>query len=476
MTLAGDCGWGLLRGFGIAFAAVAVAGGVRALISSAPRRTGRVIWALHLVPLLTPVLLAGYAWSRFSLSLIRHPACNQALYCALVWLRLVPVATLALCFAPTPLSPAAMHCHRLAGRGGLRRVLSAVGFWLRGQGRAVAVAFALVFLLAFGEFEMASLLCIRTWTDTLFVAQIGGLSLLASFRLALPAVACQAALLLLVLGVLLSARPPGRIASPRRVRPGRTLSGLVWTYLAVALAAVTLVPTFVVLRGTLEGLALMAQTLTLTWDIVASLAFAAGAAGLGYGCAGWLLRRARRDEGWRRPLVRAFLLCVPGLLGGLLLALVVLAAFQLPALRTLYDTPLPLLLALGLLLFPFALLLRVLFAVSRPAAAVHAASLLEVSSSQQVVRKSRRTLWEMRSRGLFWVAFVLFWWGYFELTAASLLAPSQMTPVLVRLYNMMHYGQTSVLSAMVCVAFAVPFVALLVAVLARRALHWALAR
>ena len=43
-----------------------------------------------------------------------------------------------------------------------------------------------------------------------------------------------------------------------------------------------------------------------------------------------------------------------------------------------------------------------------------------------------------------------------------------MAPVTVRLYNLMHYGQTAVLSAMVTAAFAAPFVAMGTVVATRR--------
>jgi hypothetical protein len=57
--------------------------------------------------------------------------------------------------------------------------------------------------------------------------------------------------------------------------------------------------------------------------------------------------------------------------------------------------------------------------------------------------------------------FLLLCWGYFDLTAGSLLAPSSMTPVFVRLYNLMHYGESTVLSAMVAVVMLVPVLLLL---------------
>ena len=47
--------------------------------------------------------------------------------------------------------------------------------------------------------------------------------------------------------------------------------------------------------------------------------------------------------------------------------------------------------------------------------------------------------------------------AYFDMTAGSILAPPRMTPVFVRLYNMMHYGRMAGLSAMVLAAVVAPF-------------------
>jgi len=455
MTLAGDYASALVRGFGIAAAAVLMAGAVRSAITSCPRRGARFLWLVHLVPFLTPVLLVGYAWSRFSLSLIQHPAWNQALYVFLVWLKLTPVATLALHFAPSAMSPEAAHCHRLLRRGvrspAFRRP-SALSFWLHGQGRAAGVALVVVFLLAFGEFEMASLMCIRSWTVTLFDAQVGGLALGESLRLAVPGLVCGAALLGLGLTLLFTA--PARAIQPAPVRSamGRAARTAIGLYLFGALAAVTLLPAYLVIEGTLTGFGLLPETLALAREVGASVAFGLAAAACAYLVAGWFLKGEGR--------VFAAGLCVPGLLGALVLALLVLALFQLPGVRAAYDTPLPLVLALSLLLFPFGLVLRLLVSALRPGEASHAASLLKSARERTVARRGRRVLWHLEGQGKLAVAFLLFCWGYFDVTASAILAPSQMTPVLVRLYNFMHYGQTAALSAMVFVCFAVPFVLL----------------
>ena len=137
---------------------------------------------------------------------------------------------------------------------------------------------------------------------------------------------------------------------------------------------------------------------------------------------------------------------IPGLLGPLIVALLVLALFQTPLLRAAYDTPLPLLLALTVVLLPLALLLRALLAIRRMSPMRHIARQLA----------SRRLAWELDSQPRLAAFGLLFCWAYFDFTAASILAPIGMTPVFVRLHNLAHYGQTAVLSAMMLAAFAAP--------------------
>src|SRR5207249_1733823 len=117
-----------------------------------------------------------------------------------------------------------------------------------------------------------------------------------------------------------------------------------------------------------------------------------------------------------------------------------------------YDSPLPLLIALTILLLPFALLLRSLLHALRAGSAIHLATLLREASRGGLRRNGGRLQWELQTRKRFWMGFLLFCWAYFDLTASSLLAPSGMTPVFVRLYNLTHYGQSAVLSALMCAA------------------------
>jgi hypothetical protein len=224
---------------------------------------------------------------------------------------------------------------------------------------------------------------------------------------------------------------------------GRFGHAIAWGYLAVAIIFITVIPAVTVLRGTVAGIHLVLGNFVLGRELAAGVVVG----GLAAAAAWFLAGRVRRF--WTWPV----LVCLPGLLGPLVLGLTVLATLQWPVLRVLRDTPWPLIVTLALLLAPLALLLR-LTLQRGPTSSVHTARMLHP-------RQARPLVWRLETRARVFTMFLLFAWGFFDLTASSLLAPVGMTPITARLYNLMHYGQTAVLSAMVCLAFATPLLVLL---------------
>ena len=418
-------------------AGLAVAAGLALRPLAATGRRG--IWALLLAPYLTPALLVGYAYSNFALALVHHPAANAVWYAALLCLKLTPVAAIALHFSPRPLSAEAAHCWRLArGRTDWRFR------WRAGCGRAPMTAFALVFLLAFGDFEMASLMNVRTWPVTLFDGHAGGLPLGRSLALAAGPFIVELLVLGSVMALLARQRGSRQEAGPRPEAAGAAA----WALLLAANALILCVPAAVVFHGTAQGWRVLAENFALGREIATSLAFGATAAAAAYALA------PRR---WWTAVAAS----LPGLLGPLVLALLVGAAMQTAWLCAWRDTPAPLAAALMLLLLPLAVLLKHLLRRTTPASAVHAARLLGG-------RSGRHLVWALSTRRHLWAIFLLFCWGYLDLTASSILAPIGAAPVTVRLYNLMHYGQTAVLSAMVTAAIAAPLAAMAAIVASRR--------
>lgn len=495
MTLATQCGLTLARAALIGAGAALAAGPIRGMLAIPAGRERRIAWAALLVPYLTPVILVGYAYSNTSLSLIRSPVLNEALYDALLFVKLVPVAALVLHLAPRSMSAQAVHCHRLlrsgtpgkgafyflatrAGRApGVRRSgmspFSALSFWLRGPGRSYAAAFALVFVLATPEFEMASLMIRPSWTVALFDAQAGGLVLSESLRAVLVPAAVETALLAGVLALLFAGTAECRSAAGGGRTPSKAARLGVWAYLAAAAIVTTAIPMVVVLGGTVRGLALLLEGFVLGKDIAASLLFGGGAAVCAYAV-------ARAVVGGGAPAgaraAAAIALAVPGLLGALVLSLVTLSVFQLPGMRHLRATVVPGLVALTLLVLPFALVLEALLGRLRPAAALHLAGMLIRSPHGESRRRAGGIVWALRTRMHLWAVFLVFVLAYFDMTIGSLLSPPGMSPVFVKLYNFMHYGQSSTLSAMVCLSALVPVVLLAAAPALGRSAERILAR
>ena len=496
----------LFRSLIVGLLAVAAARLVRALLADRRRPVRRMAWVLLLAPYFTPVLLTGYAYANFSLSLIHHPAINSIFYSALLWWKFTPIAAVMLHFTPAAISAEAIHCRRLAAGAS---PFSHGWFLVRaGCAAGPAAAFAVVFLCAFAEFEMASLMVVKSWTVALFDAHAGGLALSESLRRMAGPLLCESAAIATVFAVL----GRQRSISAQPIPGGRLGRGLAWCHLLIAFIVMLAIPATMVLWGTIRGLGLLLENFVLGREILASLLFAAGAsafAGLavfglahldavrgGTGRAAtspppsaaqgrrnfshwWHWSRCDRSaaqrsagtaESFARPNASGnrfwkiiFLAAVfTGLLGPLVLSLAVLAAVQLPGLIALRDTPAPLVFALGLVLLPMAFVLQRALELTRRRSALHLATLLQKS------RAARELTWRLSTSGKFWAMVLLFVWAYWDLTAGSILAPIGMTPVTVRLYNLMHYGQVATLSAMTCAAFAAPIMAALLALGTRR--------
>ena len=440
MTLTAQTTEGAVRALAIAGLALVLAPPLARLLAHTHGRQRTLMWALLLAPLLTPALLVSYAYSHLALRLMAVPGATSALYFAALTLKLIPVAALVLHFVPPAISPEAIHAHAPLARPRWERWL----FQLRSAGRAPWMTGGLVFLFAFTDFELASLWSLKTWTVALFDAQAGGLALGASLRLAALPLGIEIAVLAMIL------RPPALSIAPAGTgrMPGRIARLALLAYLVGAALLACGWPLLFVAVQAVTGFRSVAENFVLANDLAASLAFATGAALGAWLLAAWTATRRRA----------ALALALPGLLGALLLALFVLTAFQFPALHPAYDTPLPLLLALTLLLLPFAVPLRWLLDASHHNPALHLARLAGSSA----------LIWRLDTRRRWLAAFLLFCWAYFDFTAGSILTPVGLTPVFVRLHNLAHYGQTAVLSAMLLAAFAAPVAVLLLTAPAAR--------
>ena len=427
--------------------------------SGAGGHAGRALLVLAAAAvLLMPRLLVGYAWVGVCARLGVVPEAGGTtfalLHAVLLGLGSCPLAAAVLLLVPPPpLTDAALHGARLMMAGGRARA-SRWRRWrlyawslLHGERRRHLLALGAGFLVAFQDFELASLLRAPSWTVWLFDAQAGGQAL----GVTLAQASLPASLELLLLGALalllarsggasatLAAAPTAAPPAPANARVTLLACGA----LALAFAAVVVLPAAWVTRDLAAGLDAVAANGLLQREMALSLAVAALAAALAVTAALWL-RRA--------PTWLAALLVVPGLCGGLVLGLGLQALFQLPPLQLAYDTVAPLLLGLALLLLPAAVLLQRVLEPRAADPALHAAALLEPGTARQ--RRAALALWlVLRGRRRAVLAALLLGCIAFEVTTSALLAPVAITPVAVRLYNLMHYGHSPALSAMAAAA------------------------
>jgi ABC-type Fe3+ transport system permease subunit len=393
-------------------------------------RLPRTRWsaALLLLPLLTPPLLVSYAYAPLALRLTAEPALLLLAYSGLLTLKLASLVALARWLFPPSVSAEAKYCALLIkGRSMTQRLT----FWLRTLGPTPWLVAAIAFLIAFADFELASLLSVKNWAVQLFDAHAGGLDLAYSLQLVMPSLGVE---LIVLLAVLFIARN-----TPRPTLPLGSFKDSIRKWPLLVAAAITLlsaiIPLGLVVAQSARALATIAYTGVMLQEIYTSLSFGIVAAGLA-----WIV------AGMAGSLRMGTALIIPGLFGGLVLALLVLALFQTTPLRFAYDTPAPLTLALAFLFAPIAFLLRWLIRAQERAEPLHLARMAG----------SRRLLWDLAlSRRIAGVGFV-FLLAYFELTASALLAPVRFPPAFVRLHNLSHYGQTPILSLMLLAAVLAP--------------------
>lgn len=169
----------------------------------------------------------------------------------------------------------------------------------------------------------------------------------------------------------------------------------------------------------------------------------------------WRPRRTGRG-------VALALFSLPGLLGPLVLSLAILGLFQLPGFRVLSESLVPLILALVFFVLPRAVILFAVAGITRRTQSVHCAWMLVASPEAAQRRTGAGLVDDLQFKGAFWSVVLVWYWCYWELTPASLLAPPSAMSFCVRLYNFMHYGQSNALSTMLLVSIAVPTVTVVV--------------
>jgi hypothetical protein len=355
--------------------------------------------------------------------------------------------------------------------------------WLRlrifGAWQAPLVAWSVMALVAFQEFETAALMQIDrypvSWSVWLFDAHAARLPLWDSLRMMVGPLLCELAMLGPALYVLLKTPT----ADGNSLDRDHGLSGGLSVWKSVRFSAL-LTPGIVlfvlwplihnalpIVRGgmLMLGNATLRQSLI---QILTSTGFSVGATILSMGIALRICTAFKPSPGVIASRILWMSLLLPGLLGSLVLSLGLLAMFQLPGLRGLYDTWLPMLLGQTLAVLPFSVaVVLLLMRVSDPAA-LHSAQLLAVSEEPRVRRQMAAIRWRLTTGRWLLGGLIIAHRCFWDVTVASILRPVQVEPVITRLYNEMHYGRTEALMSLSILAALTPLVIAAAAMLLSR--------
>mgnify|MGYP007073185894 FL=1 len=468
MTFEAACSWSLVRSVVIAGFGLWVAVHLERLVRQESGRRRRIAWSLLLIPFFSPGLLVGYAYRNYGLSLVHYPLWNELLYAAIVACQSIPVGVLLMYFSPpAPVSPQALHCFGLIDR----RVSSAlwrdrIKLIARGPAQIWLPASAVMFLVAFQESEIASLMQARGWTEWLFTRQAGLVDLSATLRCVTTVVLIESLIIVPVL-VWLWRRNAYSMSDAESARPPVSFSW--WIVLAMGCLLNAVIPSFFVLRGMIDGLAVVLRPTSFHRELVNGLLYSGTASLAALAIVSWIRRRIGESAAPGRPASRIrigvatvawVVLLVPGLCGSLALGLGLSAFFKRWTPELAYEFPAGLLLGLTLFLLPRSMILMSCLGVERRSPANH---LLQLHRNQMDSKRKpamAELAWQLTGRPRFWAFVIVFFWAYLELTIASMLSPPGMEPAAMRLYNLMHYGHFSGLAAMVCVALLVPLLML----------------
>jgi hypothetical protein len=442
----------IIRTVVVATVASGMAACVQRWLDALTGRRRQLALCLVLSPLFIPDLLLGFTYRLTAARLVDFPAGTEFLYAALGVCRCLPVAVAVSVLLPVSMvSRESIHLWQQLGNRAQRPprwrwhwlILHVSGPW-----RPAVIAWCLMGLLTFQEFEMAALIQIDrhpvVWTVWLFDAHAAWQPLADSFQMLQLPMLFESLLLLPVILVLHVSRPPVESAAGPAREPASPSMQFARTSLG---AASVLLLTLLMLLTPIwinSGLLYRSGRLALTspgvlvatlGQIGISFMFAVAAAVVALLLGRWCLQSKTR-----------LLLIVPGMMGALTSSLCCVLVFQMPGINRLYDTWLPLLLGLVMTNLPRAVV--VLLAVRRlgDSMAVYSAQLLRTSHSAAVRAFGTQLTWRLVSYRWLLAATILTHWCFWDVTTVSILRPVDVEPVITRLYNEMHYGRTEVLA------------------------------
>lgn len=474
MTLSESILWSFSRSLLIATVAIGPLAVLLRQIESCESLRSRRLWLVAaILPLFVPELLIGF---NYRLTASQLSAGSPAVIAASGTELLYGLIQIGRCLAigcavsmllpESPVSCESLHSWRML-RASTPSLRWRVGWWrlqLIGPKFRLLVSWSLMALIVFQEFETAALMQIDrhpiAWTVWLFDAHAAYQPLWRSLQMTLLPLCCELLLLGPAFWLLTTQRavPDTSAGQPLLILESTTSAKVAaWMCLIPSLLFFVIWPIAANAATAISGLLAMARNSFLLRqsfsEILTSTGFALAAAVLAMTISSLLLER--RGMGKATVVRRCFFL-IPGLLGSLVLSLLLLAMFQTPPLRFLYDTWLPMLLGLFLAVLPKAFAVVLLLKRSSDQSSVYSAELLASSSTPGTRTRAATILWRLQTARWLLGGLVVAHWCFWDVTVASILHSVRLEPVITRLYNEMHYGRTEALMSLSFVAACMP--------------------
>ncbi|MCH9654240.1 MAG: hypothetical protein K0U89_10265 [Planctomycetes bacterium] len=459
MSLATICGVTLLRSLIISILGVLLSRPLSHLINAGHSKRAFLLLILILAPFLVPELIVGYAWSLISLKLVHYPLLIELIYSSLVLLKVVPVGIVCFYFSSPFISTEADYIRKSVNSNStqLSDLKTHWSFFLWKHVLPSLPVGALLFLLAFQEFEMASLIYRDSWMVWIFDAQAGGVPISETVSFLTGPLLIELVVIVGVLYFLSRIRLQPRLDQLSNVKKTSFSSTLQsWGYVLAAFLVIVVIPFSLTGWGGVISLGSLFQnqlqlTETLrecTWGLVYGVTSAIAA----WGMAAFFFSRNQP----RQLKILGFLFCLPGLCGSLTLSIVMANLFLTESGHWLYDTPLAFFIALVLFLFPRAVFLKLIILASQENDSLFLTRLLSRSKNHTQSQSGGHLHWSVNGKMQYWAVVLLAFWAYWDVTISSILAPNNTMTSSIRLYGLMHYGQNSVLSAMTFLSFCIP--------------------
>ena len=425
-----------------------------------------IVFCMLLGIYFVPAIAVGCCWSKVSYDLLRHPPLNNIFYSLLISMKLLPVSVMVLYFVPQTISEQGKFCMELTGEYS-KSSFSRILFAIRNTGRGFNASLLVVFLLAFSEFDIASFLSVKHWTVSLFDLNAGGLPVIESVKLCIFPVFIELTLILVFLFFYRNEKwLKKNEASELDLKKRPVENYFSWIISFTGLIMLMMLPLLALLRNGTGGFSLVLDGNWFIKETMTGIIFALTSSLLAFYVSGIVFHRFAHGGMTLQKIFAISTLMLPGLMGTLPIALVMLFLFQMPGLVLLRDTPLPLLAAMTLFQLPYALFLRYAFSSIVQEESVFIA---ESALHSEVSRKgAAEILWRLKYAVKFCIFFIIFIPTYFDISISAVLSPPTMPTVFPRLYNLLHYGQNEKLSATILLSVIMPVAIFLILIACSR--------